>query len=185
MFSSAVSVGSRLKNWKTKPMLWRRTSVASLSFRTERRLPARVTSPAEGRSSPPRRWSRVDLPLPEGPMMATNSPLATWKSRPASASTAHGAHLVLVCADPLLRVRFWPRSPSSVTVWARGGVRCQPAALSLRRARRRKLVRRNGRGNGPACYPWPCRRPLLPGCSARLPSDTGKNCLSSGIMLPQ
>ena len=30
-FSSAVSEGSRLKNWKTKPMWSRRSSVSSLS----------------------------------------------------------------------------------------------------------------------------------------------------------
>ncbi len=34
-----------------------------------------------------RRWSRVDLPQPDGPVMATVSPLATVKSTPARALT--------------------------------------------------------------------------------------------------
>ena len=36
--------------------------------------PSRTTSPEVGWSSPPRRWSSVLLPEPDGPMRATNSP---------------------------------------------------------------------------------------------------------------
>ena len=35
------------------------------------RVPRTSTLPAEGVSIPPRSWSRVDLPLPEGPTIAT------------------------------------------------------------------------------------------------------------------
>ena len=42
MFSSALSIGSRLKNWKMKPMCWRRSFVTSLSFSSPRRVPSIV-----------------------------------------------------------------------------------------------------------------------------------------------
>nr|AIE96561.1 hypothetical protein [uncultured marine group II/III euryarchaeote AD1000_80_H11]AIF16142.1 hypothetical protein [uncultured marine group II/III euryarchaeote KM3_72_H01] len=37
-------------------------------------LPANSTPPAEGFIKPPRHFSRVDLPEPDGPMIATASP---------------------------------------------------------------------------------------------------------------
>ena len=40
MFSSAVSIGSRLKNWKMKPMCLRRSFVISVSLRFPSRVPA-------------------------------------------------------------------------------------------------------------------------------------------------
>ena len=43
MFSSAVSIGSRLKNWKMKPMCLRRSFVISVSLRFPSRVPASVT----------------------------------------------------------------------------------------------------------------------------------------------
>ena len=43
MFSSAVSIGSRLKNWKMKPMCLRRIFVMSLSLSCPSRVPAIVT----------------------------------------------------------------------------------------------------------------------------------------------
>ena len=42
--------------------------------------PSSSTSPEVGRSSPATRASSVDLPLPEGPRMATDSPAAIDKS---------------------------------------------------------------------------------------------------------
>jgi hypothetical protein len=44
--------------------------------------PATVTLPAEGRSSPPSRFSSVVLPDPLGPMKATKSPASTSRFRP-------------------------------------------------------------------------------------------------------
>ena len=52
------------------------------------RRPATVTVPAVGRSSPAMRLSRVDLPLPEGPMTAATSPAVTSMLRSASAGGA-------------------------------------------------------------------------------------------------
>src|SRR5262249_33543750 len=46
--------------------------------------PSRATAPRLGRSKPARICRRVDLPHPEGPMIATNSPSATLKSMPSS-----------------------------------------------------------------------------------------------------
>ena len=43
MFSSAVSMGSRLKNWKMKPMCSRRSFVIWVSLRSPSRVPAIVT----------------------------------------------------------------------------------------------------------------------------------------------
>ena len=43
MFSSAVSIGSRLKNWKMKPMCVRRSFVICVSLRSPSRVPAIAT----------------------------------------------------------------------------------------------------------------------------------------------
>ena len=52
MFSSASSIGSRLKNWKTNPMCSRRSSVSSASSRFVMSVPAIVTEPGVGLSRP-------------------------------------------------------------------------------------------------------------------------------------
>jgi hypothetical protein len=70
MFSSALSIGSRLKNWKTKPMCRRRSFVRSLSLRAVMSMPSISTVPEVGLSRPARMCIRVDLPEPEGPMTA-------------------------------------------------------------------------------------------------------------------
>ncbi|OLD37219.1 MAG: hypothetical protein AUI57_11715 [Candidatus Rokubacteria bacterium 13_1_40CM_2_68_8] len=44
--------------------------------------PATVTLPADGTSSPPRRFSSVVLPEPLGPMNATKSPASTSRFNP-------------------------------------------------------------------------------------------------------
>jgi hypothetical protein len=46
------------------------------------------TSPESGVSKPASTLSRVDLPQPEGPMMATNSPSPTEKLTSSSTATA-------------------------------------------------------------------------------------------------
>ncbi len=88
MFSFAVSIGSRLKNWKMKPMCWRRSLVSSVSPSSVMSVPAIATRPAVGRSRPARMCMSVDLPEPEGPITAVNSPLATSIETPRRASTA-------------------------------------------------------------------------------------------------
>ncbi len=88
MFSSAVSIGSRLKNWKTKPMWRRRSLVRSESFRFVISVPETETLPDVGLSRPARMCISVDLPEPEGPITAVSLPLSTSSEIPRSASTA-------------------------------------------------------------------------------------------------
>ena len=54
----------------------------SVSLRLPRRVPAIVTYPEVGRSSAARMCMSVDLPEPEGPMIAVSSPLATSSETP-------------------------------------------------------------------------------------------------------
>ena len=70
MFSFALSIGSRLKNWKTKPMCSRRSFVRSLSPSVVISVPAIPTEPELGLSRPARMCMRVDLPEPDGPITA-------------------------------------------------------------------------------------------------------------------
>ena len=88
MFSAAVSIGSRLKNWKMKPMWSRRSFVSSVSSRSLMSTPATVTSPEVGLSSPARMCMSVDLPEPDGPMTAVRRPSAMSTETPRRASTA-------------------------------------------------------------------------------------------------
>ena len=80
-FSSAVMPSRRLKNWNTMPMCWRRMIASSLSVLPTSDSPATDTSPSSGTSSPATMLSSVDLPQPEGPMTATNSPRCRCRGR--------------------------------------------------------------------------------------------------------
>ena len=88
MFSSAVSIGSRLKDWNTKPMCRRRSFVSCLSGMSVMSWPPIFTRPSVGRSSPASRCMSVDLPEPDGPMTAVNWPTGTLREMPRSARTA-------------------------------------------------------------------------------------------------
>ena len=88
MFSAAVSIGSRLKNWKMKPMWSRRSFVSAASSRPLTSTPATVTSPEVGWSSPARMCISVDLPEPDGPITAVRRPAAMSSETPRRASTA-------------------------------------------------------------------------------------------------
>ena len=70
MFSRAVSVGTRLKVWKTKPTRSRLRRVRSLSESVLRSTSPMKTLPDVRVSSPATQCMSVDLPEPEGPMMA-------------------------------------------------------------------------------------------------------------------
>ena len=72
MFSIAVSVGSRLKAWKMKPTASRRSRVSCLSSSVVRSTSPMNAEPPLASSSPARQCMRVDLPDPDGPMMAVN-----------------------------------------------------------------------------------------------------------------
>ena len=88
MFSSAVSIGRRLKNWNTKPMCSRRSFVRSESLSVVISFPATATEPDVGLSRPARMCIRVDLPDPDGPITAVSFPRGTSTEIPRSASTA-------------------------------------------------------------------------------------------------
>src|SRR5690349_19439801 len=74
MFCSAVRVGSRLNAWKTNPMRSRRSTVRSRSFRPVSSTPAIRIEPDVAVSRPASKCIRVDLPEPDGPTIAVNSP---------------------------------------------------------------------------------------------------------------
>jgi hypothetical protein len=82
-FSSAVRFGRRLCSWNTMPT-WRARKWLRSDSRA-RSWPATTRLPESGRSSAAIRCTRVDLPQPEGPMMATCSPPATDRLMPSSA----------------------------------------------------------------------------------------------------
>ena len=88
MFSAAVSIGSRLKNWKMNPMWSRRSLVSAVSSSRVMSWPAISTCPSVGWSSPARMCIRVDLPEPDGPITAVSLPRAMSSDTPRSASTA-------------------------------------------------------------------------------------------------
>ena len=88
MFSMAVSVGTRLKAWNTKPMRSRRSVVSALSPSRVRSVSPMKTWPDVRSSRPATACSSVDLPEPEGPMMAVKPPAAKSTVTPSRARTA-------------------------------------------------------------------------------------------------
>ena len=69
------------------PMCWRRMIASSLSVLPTSDSPATDTSPSSGTSRPATMLSSVDLPQPDGPITATNSPRPISRSAPRSART--------------------------------------------------------------------------------------------------
>ena len=88
MFSSALSVGTRLKDWKTNPTCSRRTLVRALSSSVVRSVPSMKTCPAVTSSRPATQCMRVDLPEPDGPMIAVNRPAWKFTETPSRARTS-------------------------------------------------------------------------------------------------
>ena len=62
--------------------------VRASSFKEKMSFPSTVTEPEVGRSRPPSMWRRVDLPEPEVPTTAANSPFSTVRSTPSRARTS-------------------------------------------------------------------------------------------------
>jgi hypothetical protein len=87
-FSAAVRDGIRLKSWNTNPNVLRRRAARSRRLMAPTSAPSTTTLPPVGWSSPPARFSSVDLPEPLGPMTATSSPACTVRVTPSSARTA-------------------------------------------------------------------------------------------------
>ena len=86
-FSMAFMVFKRLYDWKIKPTFSRRkaTNCFSVNF-SICTFPMRI-SPLVGFSSPASIFKRVDLPEPEVPTIATNSPFGISKLTPFKART--------------------------------------------------------------------------------------------------
>src|SRR5216684_3272 len=79
--------------------------------------PSRMILPEVGVSSPAKSPSRVLLPLPEGPMMATNSPCSMSKSMPRKMSTRCVAvWMLLVRADTRI-AGVWVGGPCNSLLW--------------------------------------------------------------------
>src|SRR6266550_908636 len=88
MFSAADSVGTRLNDWNTKPTRSRRSSVSCLSLSELRSTsPSRICPPVRA-SRPARQCSSVDLPEPDGPMIAVNCPSGNSAVTSSRATTA-------------------------------------------------------------------------------------------------
>ena len=87
MFSSAVSVGTRLKDWNTKPIWSRRSRVSSLSLSLDSSVSPMDTEPLVAVSRAAQQCIRVDLPDPDGPITAVNSPAYRSSDTSSSATT--------------------------------------------------------------------------------------------------
>src|ERR1700674_948399 len=64
-----------------KPIFSARTRFSSLGEMLATSSPSSQISPEVGRSRAPIRFTNVDLPDPEGPMMAIHSPGSTFKAK--------------------------------------------------------------------------------------------------------
>ena len=103
-FFITVMCGNRLNCWNTRPKRERAwASVALSPYAAEPPSPARATarspyhsSPASRRSSSVMQRKSVDLPPPDGPMIATTSPGVT--SSVMSLSTWLSPKLLLACS---------------------------------------------------------------------------------------
>src|SRR5438477_8987058 len=84
----ALVRGIRLKLWKTKPIFRSRTWARAASSSVRTSTPSRENRPRDGTSRQPTMFMSVDLPDPEGPMMATNSPRSTRRSTAVRAVTS-------------------------------------------------------------------------------------------------
>src|ERR1700730_15740074 len=82
--SSTLRHGKSTGDWKTTPMSFRGPAIA---------VPRNRASPAEAGRVPARILSRVDLPQPDGPTTATNSPSPTEQEISSSADTVPGPHV--------------------------------------------------------------------------------------------
>ena len=87
----------------------RRNRVSSASDRAKRSSPRNQTDPAVGRSSAPRTWRSVDLPMPDAPTTATSSASCTVRLTPFS--TRRGSALVRYSFSTPWATRSGARSP--------------------------------------------------------------------------
>jgi hypothetical protein len=79
---------NKLKPWKMKPKRRLRSAASTSGGRAPTLTPSMRYSPPLGLSRQPRMFIAVDLPQPEVPRIATNSPGSMLRSTPRSACTA-------------------------------------------------------------------------------------------------
>ena len=72
--SATLRCGSTWKAWKTKPRRWRRSRADAASDNPVTSVSPIHTRPLSGASSPAMQFRSVDLPTPDSPTSATNSP---------------------------------------------------------------------------------------------------------------
>ena len=87
MFCAAVSDGTRLNDWKTKPTRSRRSRLSASSPRLARSTSPRWIEPEVGRSRPAAQCRNVLLPEPDGPITAVNEPFVSARDSSRSAAT--------------------------------------------------------------------------------------------------
>ena len=87
MFSRAVSVGTRLNDWNTKPISSRRSSVSALSLSLVRSWSPMRTDPESAVSRAAQQCIRVDLPDPLGPITAVKRPASRSRLTSSRATT--------------------------------------------------------------------------------------------------
>lgn len=166
--SATVRLETRLKNWKTTPMLRRRRTAQRASRYSSTRSPPIHSFPLSGRWRPPMRWSRVDFPAPEGPVTATNSPGRTDRSTPRTACTGTPSPWwVLVrpsartmgsagVADP-------PGTPGAAAVVASSLIPAPPGSVPASRGRPAGAAWRPRSAVGRSCCRGPPPRPAWTG----------------------
>src|SRR5690349_5837278 len=118
-------------------MDWRRNSVRSPSDRVLATLPPIRTSPPSARSSNPAMCSRVDLPAPDGPTSATNSPPRTFREAPRSTFNASPA-CRKVRTMPSISIMDWEASfiAQGLDRIELGGAPCRVDGRAERQAQR-------------------------------------------------
>ena len=124
----------RLKNWNTMPMCLRRIRARSSSVRPVMTSPSIVIVPSSGTSRPATRFSSVDLPQPDGPITATNSPAAMSRSTPRRARTGASSASNVLRTPTTVHTFSIPQSFRSSSPSAG---RRPPASLVPSRTRRR------------------------------------------------
>ena len=101
--------GNSAGSWNTTPRRGDGSTISSPSTRT---------MPRVGRSNPATMLSRVDLPHPEGPRIATNSRSATLRLMSSSASTRRSP-LANSFQTPSISIMHAPRACASAAQGAR------------------------------------------------------------------
>src|SRR6266542_3766499 len=130
------------------PMWSRRNRASAASDCRFNTVPATSTSPSVGRSRPATRLSKVDFPLPDGPITATDSPAETVRSTPSRASGPAVSYRLLAArsrTSSVISVTVAQSGPSTYPstdeprdAVATSGVSGRPAGVLGRLTRRRQ-----------------------------------------------